>query len=108
VRTGRLQSTLHAATMFALCALVLSANVDVRAGQSTAALRGVPAFQADPKWPVLPTDWTWGQVIGIFADARGHVWTSSRGRISEWDPEGSTACSWITTAMCGRTRGRAT
>ena len=59
-----------------------------------AALTAVPKFQADPAWPVLPADFTWGQVIGIFADARGHVWTSSRGRISEWDPQGKLVQSW--------------
>jgi len=59
-----------------------------------AALTAVPKFQADPKWPVLPADFTWGQVIGIFADARGHVWTSSRGRIAEWDPQGKLVQSW--------------
>ena len=59
-----------------------------------AALTAVPKFQADPKWPVLPADFTWGQVIGIFADSRGHVWTSSRGRIAEWDPQGKLVQSW--------------
>ena len=54
----------------------------------------MPVFEADPKWPVLPPDWTWGQVIGIFADSRGHVWTSSRSRISEWDPQGKLLQSW--------------
>lgn len=57
-------------------------------------LDGVSFFQADPKWPTLPSDWTWGQVIGIFADSRGHVWTSSRSRISEWDPQGKLLQSW--------------
>jgi DNA-binding beta-propeller fold protein YncE len=33
-------------------------------------------------------------VIGIFADAKGHVWTSSSGRISEWDPQGNRVQSW--------------
>jgi hypothetical protein len=58
------------------------------------ALAGVPVFKAEPNWPVLPADFTWGQVIGIFADGRGHVWTSSRGRISEWDPQGKLVQSW--------------
>lgn len=57
-------------------------------------LAGVPAFEADPGWPVAPPDWDWGQVIGIFADANGHVWTSSRGHISEWDTEGRQVQSW--------------
>ncbi len=58
------------------------------------ALAGVPVFTVDPGWPVLPPDWTWGQVIGIFADRRGHVWTSNRSRISEWDPQGRLVQSW--------------
>jgi DNA-binding beta-propeller fold protein YncE len=62
--------------------------------QPSAPLKGVPQFTADPKWPVLPDGFTWGQVIGIFADSTGHVWTSSRGRISEWDPQGKMVQSW--------------
>ena len=58
------------------------------------ALKGVPQFTADPKWPVLPEGFTWGQVIGIFADSKGHIWTSSRGRISEWDQQGKQLQSW--------------
>jgi hypothetical protein len=65
--------------------------------QPAGALTGVPVFEADPKWPVLPNEWTWGQVIGIFADSRGHVWTSSRGRITEWDPKGTLVQSWEAT-----------
>jgi DNA-binding beta-propeller fold protein YncE len=57
-------------------------------------LKGVPVFAADATWPVLPADWQWGQVIGIFADSRGHVWTSSRSRITEWDPQGKLVQSW--------------
>lgn len=57
-------------------------------------LKGVPQFAADPKWPTRPDGFTWGQVIGIFADSKGHVWTSSRGRISEWDPQGTLVQSW--------------
>jgi DNA-binding beta-propeller fold protein YncE len=59
-----------------------------------AALSGVPIFKPDPSWPVLPSDFTWGQVIGIFADGQGHVWTSSRSRISEWDAQGKQLQSW--------------
>jgi hypothetical protein len=58
------------------------------------ALKGVPQFTADPKWPSLPAEFQWGQVIGIFADSKGHVWTSSRGRISEWDAQGKMVQSW--------------
>src|SRR6187455_1787111 len=32
--------------------------------------------------------------IAIFADTRGHVWTSSSSRITEWDPQGKLVQSW--------------
>jgi DNA-binding beta-propeller fold protein YncE len=57
-------------------------------------LKGTPRFEVDPAWPKLPPDWSWGQVIGIFADPQGHVWTSSRSRISEWAPDGTLVQSW--------------
>ena len=64
------------------------------AGRAAPALNGTPIFEVDPNWPTTPPDWTWGQVIGIFADSRGHVWTSNRSRISEWDPQGTLLQSW--------------
>ncbi|MGH9385741.1 MAG: hypothetical protein ACRD2N_15785, partial [Vicinamibacterales bacterium] len=54
----------------------------------------VPQFKPDPNFFKLPPDFKWGQVIGIFADSRGHVWTSSQGRIAEWDPQGKLVQSW--------------
>ena len=54
----------------------------------------VPQFKPEPDFFKLPADFKWGQVIGIFADSRGHVWTSSSGRISEWDPQGKRLQSW--------------
>jgi NHL repeat len=85
-------------TLGAAVALVAGALVSATAredvGQSTTALDGVPMFKVDPGWPTLPADFTWGQVIGIFADSRGHVWTSSRSRIAEWDPQGKLLQSW--------------
>jgi hypothetical protein len=72
---------------------LLASTVLAQSG-STPALTGVPVFKPDPKWPMLPADFTWGQVIGIFADSRGHVWTSSRSRIAEWDPQGKLVQSW--------------
>jgi hypothetical protein len=77
--------------------LVAAIASRVIAGQSSrpaAALTGIPTFKADPTWPILPPDFRWGQVIGIFADTRGHVWTSSSSRISEWDPQGKLVQSW--------------
>lgn len=64
------------------------------ASQAAAPPSGIPRFEVDPSWPKLPADFTWGQVIGIFADAKGHVWTSSRSRIAEWAPDGTLVQSW--------------
>ena len=98
----RLPLVRRAVVVFA-CALVLSVSLvvlsdaliaDVAAQAPVPALGGVPVFTVDPAWPVLPADWTWGQVIGIFADSRGHIWMSSRSRISEWDPQGRLVQSW--------------
>ena len=74
----------------ALCVVaILLVNV-TGAGQAPP----VPQFKPDPEFFKLPPDFKWGQVIGIFADARGHVWTSSQGRIAEWDPQGKLVQSW--------------
>jgi DNA-binding beta-propeller fold protein YncE len=81
-------------TIVVLLMLLLVSPMSFTAAEQAAALKGVPQFTADPKWPILPADFTWGQVIGIFADAKGHVWTSSRGRIAEWDPQGRLVQSW--------------
>jgi DNA-binding beta-propeller fold protein YncE len=75
-------------------AVLSSPLVGAQAVKPAAPLSGVPVFQPDPKWPVLPQDWRWGQVIGIFADSKGHVWTSNSGRITEWDPQGKLLQSW--------------
>ncbi|MGE4083846.1 MAG: hypothetical protein AB7H93_12670 [Vicinamibacterales bacterium] len=82
--------------MLALLVTAATAVTSLEQGPATPAapLTGVPVFRVDPAWPAAPADWTWGQVIGIFADGRGHVWTSSRSRISEWDPQGRLLQSW--------------
>jgi len=54
----------------------------------------LPSFEADVSWPILPPDFEWGQVIGIATDSRGHVWTSSRSEIAEWDRNGTLVQSW--------------
>jgi DNA-binding beta-propeller fold protein YncE len=82
------------AVISSLCLLTSGAKAQGTPPQPVPALSGVPVFQADPKWPILPQDWSWGQVIGIFADSRGHVWTSNRSRITEWDPQGKPVQSW--------------
>ena len=64
----------------AMLSLLLLGPAAFDAQQLSAPLEGVPQFTADPSWPKLPADFKWGQVIGIFADSKGHVWTSSAGR----------------------------
>jgi DNA-binding beta-propeller fold protein YncE len=91
---GRNRLTAGTGVMLCLCALISGTDAQTRGAQPASALAGVPVFEADPKWPILPPDWSWGQVIGIFADSRGHVWTSSRSRITEWDPQGKLVQSW--------------
>jgi DNA-binding beta-propeller fold protein YncE len=92
----RRAQTIIAGTAILIVTSVLIARPGAQspAAGKTAALNGIPMFEADPNWPVLPSGFTWGQVIGIFADSRGHVWTSSRSRISEWDPQGKLVQSW--------------
>jgi hypothetical protein len=86
--------TFGAVVIAGTSAVTIGAGAQTPVPTPVAALAGVPQFQPDPKWPILPADWRWGQVIGIFADAKGHVWTSSSGRISEWDTVGKLVQSW--------------
>src|SRR4029453_17450289 len=87
----RLRKGLWCLVLTAACTAAGSAQMKRGPGPAFA---GVAVFKADPSWPVLPPDWTWGQVIGIFADAQGHVWTSNRSRISEWNAQGKLLQSW--------------
>jgi DNA-binding beta-propeller fold protein YncE len=61
---------------------------------ATSTTASVPTFEAVSDWPRLPPDFEWGQVIGIATDDDGHVWTSSRSTVSEWDAEGNLVRSW--------------
>ncbi len=88
---GLVRLAVTAAALIAVCMLTSGLNAQVK---PVAALNGVPTFKADPKWPALPADWQWGQVLGIFADSRGHVWLSNRSVISEFDPQGKLVQSW--------------
>ena len=56
---------------------------------------GVPSFEADMGWPAsMPEGFEWGQVLGINADAQGHVWVTTRGQVAEFDPEGNPVQVW--------------
>ena len=94
--TGRVIGRITVAAAIAVATGTIESSVVAQSTgrQANTALGGVPLFKAEANWPTLPADFAWGQVIGIFADARGHVWTSSRGRISEWDPQGKFLQSW--------------
>jgi DNA-binding beta-propeller fold protein YncE len=75
-------------------AVAIAASLLITVGVSSEQSPPVPAFKPDAEFFKLPADFKWGQVIGIFADAKGHVWTSSSGRISEWDVTGNRVQSW--------------
>lgn len=52
--------------------------VDAAAAQRVG---GVPQLQVDPFWPKpLPNNWILGQVSGVNADRRGHIWIIHRPR----------------------------
>lgn len=76
--------------------VVLASCAGEASEASSVVLDGVPTFEGDPTWPTLPPNFDWGQVIGIFAEENGHVWTSSTSGnlISEWDPQGNLVRSW--------------
>jgi DNA-binding beta-propeller fold protein YncE len=98
VTRSRIMKALHkpltAATLVLLAGLMAACSDQQASEAPVAVLDGVPMFQGDAAWPTLPADFRWGQVIGIFADARGHVWTSSSSQISEWDADGNLVQSW--------------
>src|SRR5687767_15060622 len=87
---GEVRRTRSMNVGFAVLLLAALTSGSVRAQQTPP----VPSFKPDPDFFKLPADFKWGQVIGIFADSKGHVWTSSSGRISEWDPQGKRVQSW--------------
>ena len=65
-------------------------SADADAGMSD----GMPQFEPVEGWFQLPDGFEWGQVIGIYADGGGHVWTSNASQIREWDTEGNLVQSW--------------
>jgi DNA-binding beta-propeller fold protein YncE len=79
---------------FIALSLAAGALVAQNAPRAVPALAGVPQFEPDLNWPTKPEGFRWGQVIGIFADARGHVWTSTQNRVYEWDQNGKNVQSW--------------
>ena len=58
---------------------------------ATAGAQSVPQFTVDAAWPKpLPNNWLLGQVGGIFADNRDHVWVFQRPRSLTEDERGAT------------------
>jgi len=50
------------------------------AAQRPAKSAGIPVFQVDPTWPVLPNNWVVGIVSAVTVDKRDHVWILHRPR----------------------------
>ena len=53
-------------------------------------------YEVDPDWPLLPPGWNFGEVPGVAADNRGHVFVFHRGEdpIMEFAPDGRMIRSW--------------
>ena len=86
--------TIARSISLAAVALVAASCAEAESEGTPAAEEAPPAFEAVAGWPRLPDGFEWGQVIGIAADAQGHVWTSSRSEIAEWDADGNLVQSW--------------
>ena len=50
------------------------------AAQTPSKSTGMPVFQVDPTWPVLPNNWVVGIVSAVTVDKRDHVWILHRPR----------------------------
>jgi DNA-binding beta-propeller fold protein YncE len=93
--------------MLALVTLALLALLSVAAGAQQRSPPRAPAFQVDPKWPVVPNNWVLGEVTSIAVDSRDHIWVLHRPRsipaaqqaqaappVLEFDTSGKLLGSW--------------
>jgi DNA-binding beta-propeller fold protein YncE len=64
------------------------------AGSSPGEDDRVPVFAVDPRWPVVPADWQWDEVIGIAADGQDSIWLTTMARVAEFKPDGTLVQSW--------------
>ncbi len=75
--------------------------------QSAQSARDVPTFRVDPAWPLVPSNWRFGQVSSVSVDADDHVWILQRPGtlgddekskaappVIEFTPEGRVARAW--------------
>jgi DNA-binding beta-propeller fold protein YncE len=77
----RHQTLTGVAFVFLLASLALAGRFldDTLAAQTRGAVQA-PRFEVDPLWPrPLPNHWVLGNVIGVWADERDHVWIVHRG-----------------------------
>jgi hypothetical protein len=71
----------------ATAAILIAAAALPRAAQAGE----IPTFAVDASWPKpLPNNWIIGQVGGITADAKGHIWVFHRPRSLTDDEKGAT------------------
>src|SRR6202166_1969537 len=70
--------------------LAAAALLGLTALPRTAGAGDVPTFAVDASWPKpLPNNWTIGQVGGITADSKGHIWVIHRPRSLTDDEKGA-------------------
>jgi DNA-binding beta-propeller fold protein YncE len=79
---------------FGLALACLNACSAPPAADVTAPTTEMPVFEVDPRWPSVPPDWTWDEVIGIAVDANNHVWLTTEGRVGEFDQHGKLVRAW--------------
>src|SRR5262245_62740152 len=78
----RTRNLLVGASLIALLA-VLGIGQRLLEQEAAAQAKGgvqAPRFEVDPMWPrPLPNHWVLGNVIGVWADERDHIWIVHRG-----------------------------
>jgi len=80
-RMNRQQQLTGVAILLLLTALAVTERfLDQSVAAQTRGAVQAPRFEVDPMWPKpLPNHWVLGNVIGVWADERDHIWVVHRG-----------------------------
>jgi DNA-binding beta-propeller fold protein YncE len=70
-------------------AVVVQALLIALGGYTQSARAQVPAFQVDPSWPKIPSQWVFGLVSGVtFDEKQNHIWVIHRPRTVRLEQKG--------------------
>lgn len=74
---------------------LLLSGLAVRAHWGQRSVAGL-GYRVVPEWPELPAEWNFGEVAGVAADSRGHVYVFHRGPhpIMEFESDGKFVRAW--------------